>query len=365
MLHALVVSLAIGVPAFTASVPEDRVMDSLETVLVPWFQQSRVRGSFRGVDDVRIEYSVFPASHEKGALVVLNGRGGSMIQDVELLHDLAGMGWSLYTLDHRGQGWSDRLLENRFKGHVEHFQDYVDDLQTFIHDVVRPHEHDKVVVMAMSMGGGITTVWAEQHPDGADGLILVVPMHLPYYAQFPEEVAAGIGAAADVAGKDDDYAIGQHDPSPDDDTYDSRGSQSEARWKMWRRLQDLFPETTLGGVTFRWAWETLRATKRSRVEAARLTTPTLLLQAGMDTTVNNKGSDAVCQRAPRCRKIRYANAEHGVFHTVDDVRNQVLGDMQAFLDDVPARQGCASASPGVLWPLALLGVALRRRRLRS
>lgn len=354
--------LLAALPGLTGSLTEPELANALESRLVPWFHAARTRGSFRGVDGARIEYSVFPRSVERGALVVLNGRGGSMVQDVELLHDLQDWGWSLYTYDHRGQGWSDRLLdENRYKGHVERFQDYVDDLQTFLDLVVNQRAHERLVILAMSMGGGIATVWAEQHPDAADGLLLVVPMHLPYYAQFPEEAAAGIGAWADLRGKDRQYAIGQDDPKPED--FDSRGARSRARWDMWQRLQVLFPETVLGGVTYRWAWETLRATKRSRVEAFRLTTPTLILQAGEDTTVNNRGSDAVCQRAPVCRKIRYASAEHGLFHTVDGVRDQVLTDMRGFLDDIPARQGCSSTGNGTLAPL-VIALAWRRRARR-
>ena len=266
------------------AIPEADHATRFERDVMPAYFQGQVQGYFSGVDDLPIHYVAFERdpSVAPGALVVVQGRGGSTIGDMELLYDLRQWGYAVYALDHRGQGQSGRMIEeNHYKGHVERFQDYVDDLDTFLKRFVFPKGHHKVVVLATSMGGAVATIYAQQNPDTLDGLVLNVPMHLPYYAQFPEDAALAIGVWADLRDKDRQYAIGQDDPG-EPEFYDNDGSQSRARFDAWVKLRGMFPEIDLGGPTYRWALESLKATRWSRAQAPRLVTPTFMLQAGKD-----------------------------------------------------------------------------------
>ena len=51
------------------------------------------------------------------------------------------MGFAVATLDWRGQGLSDRPLEDPLLGHVENFATYESDLQIFLDDFVAPPVH--------------------------------------------------------------------------------------------------------------------------------------------------------------------------------------------------------------------------------
>jgi lysophospholipase len=346
------------------AIPEADHATRFERDVMPAYFQGQVQGYFSGVDDLPIHYVAFERdpSVAPGALVVVQGRGGSTIGDMELLYDLRQWGYAVYALDHRGQGQSGRMIEeNHYKGHVERFQDYVDDLDTFLKRFVFPKGHHKVVVLATSMGGAVATIYAQQNPDTLDGLVLNVPMHLPYYAQFPEDAALAIGVWADLRDKDRQYAIGQDDPG-EPEFYDNDGSQSRARFDAWVKLRGMFPEIDLGGPTYRWALESLKATRWSRAQAPRLVTPTFMLQAGKDRTVNNQGSTAVCNRAPNCTRKLYPNAAHGIFWETDATRDLALGDIRAFVDGLSPGGGCSNAPVGQASLLVLLVLASWRRR---
>ena len=64
------------------------------------------------------------------------------------------------TFDWRGQGGSDRLLRRSRLGHVHRFDAYVDDLETFFHEVVLPDCRGPFDVLAHSMGGAVAMLAA-------------------------------------------------------------------------------------------------------------------------------------------------------------------------------------------------------------
>jgi alpha-beta hydrolase superfamily lysophospholipase len=125
------------------------------------------------------------------------------------------------------------------------------------------------------------------------------------------------------------------------------------------------PEIRLGGVTYRWAYETLKTTRKMRNIAASLELPILLLQAGKDNVVKDTSQNTVCSRAQNCTLIRYPDAAHNLFYETDKTRNKVSADVMTFLDglDSPG-QGCSGASPVTLVPVVSVAVLLLCRRAR-
>ena len=83
----------------------------------------------RDVDIYYRKFEIKPPAEEVGAIVISNGRTESMAGYPELIWDLHQQGYSVYILDHRGQGFSTRLLPDPQKSYVEKFEDYVDDLR--------------------------------------------------------------------------------------------------------------------------------------------------------------------------------------------------------------------------------------------
>ncbi|HEV8689846.1 MAG TPA: alpha/beta fold hydrolase, partial [Ideonella sp.] len=114
--------------------------------------------------------------------MISNGRTETYLKYKELAFDLARARYSVYIHDHRGQGMSPRLFTDadaHDKGHVERFDDYVEDLHAFVGQVVRPEQPGRLFLLAHSMGGGIAARYLQKYPDTFTAAALSSPMLEP------------------------------------------------------------------------------------------------------------------------------------------------------------------------------------------
>ncbi len=76
-------------------------------------------------------------------------------------------GYAVYALDHRGHGKSSGE-----RVHVDHFDDYVDDLRTFYADVRSETGDLPIYLLGHSMGVSIAVSYAARYQDELTGLVL-------------------------------------------------------------------------------------------------------------------------------------------------------------------------------------------------
>jgi lysophospholipase len=289
-------------------------------------------GEFVGVDGVTLRYHLQLAPAERGAIIVLPGRTEAAQKYVEVTGDLVAQGYSVYVLDHRGQGASGRLLPNREMGHVEFFRDYVDDLERFIDEVVRSRPHPRLFVLAHSMGGAVAAYYIDRHPDAIDAAVLGAPMFEIDTGGFPTVVAGSIAGSACSLTSGSGYAAGMKDYTEEASVAESTVTQSAARWQAKIDLYRARPELRLGGPTYRWVCESLQAASRAQGLGPFSHTPTLLLQAGDDSVVKPGGQRRYCEEAPRCQLQRFDRALHELFMERDEVRNLALSQAIRFFN---------------------------------
>lgn len=296
-------------------------------------------GTIGGRAGVPLRWVAFEATPELAALVVLPGRTEPAERYAELASDLVPLGYSLFVLDERGQGRSGRLLgrsdppgsSERQKGHVESFGDYVDDLHTFLHQVVLATPHRHVLGLGHSMGGAILARHAELHPRELEALVLSSPMlKLPVSDWEARWVDLQV-----LFGRGTSYARGEGPTDPSKARFaGNRTTHSEPRFR-WKNEDILVPspELWVGGPTYRWVREALRGTSAIRKDAGRLRAPTLLLQAADDAVVVNSGQDSFAAAARGVvEKVVIPGARHELLLEADGLRRQALLRIVAFLD---------------------------------
>ena len=99
-------------------------------VLSDWLQNLQ-QNHFNGTDNVRINYAVMKQTGPSPAMIICNGRIESYLKYRELACDFFAQGYSVYLLDHRGQGLSERMTSDRQQGHVSSFENYSLALRSF------------------------------------------------------------------------------------------------------------------------------------------------------------------------------------------------------------------------------------------
>lgn len=304
-------------------------------------------GVFVGADGIEIQYMTFVRPDERGALVIVNGRTESYIKYKELIYDLGKQGFSLYTYDHRGQGFSGRMTENPQKGHVWNFDDYVNDLKTFYDTVVNAKRHDKLFLLAHSMGGAVASLYIEAYKDDFDAVILSSPLHEPSAGILSSRLTCAKVKATSRArdffiwlfGWEPRYVVSTGDYT--DLPFDrNRLTHSELRYNLFRKEYERHPRVKTGGPTTHWVSSACEAARQARQNAAQITIPVLVLQAGEDTAVTPKGQVEFCKNLKAGGKnycegeapVIIRGAYHELFMEKDEYRIPALTKILDFIN---------------------------------
>jgi lysophospholipase len=280
---------------------EEALERDYEGVIEGYWNTYGRKGTFVGVDDIKINYMTFIRPDEKGAIVIVSGRTESYIKYKELVCDLGRQGFSLYIYDHRGQGFSGRMTENPQKGHVWDFDDYVDDLKIFYDTVINTKRHEKLFLLAHSMGGAIATLYIEAYRNDFDAAVLSSPMHEPSTGLLSSKLTcAKVKLTSRVRdffiwllGWEPRYVVGKGDYTnlPFEK---NRLTHSEIRYTILRGEYEDHPVVKLGGPTTHWVSRACEASREARKDAAQITIPVLVLQAEKDTAVTSRGQELFC-----------------------------------------------------------------------
>ncbi|MGX5832590.1 alpha/beta fold hydrolase [Aeromonas piscicola] len=327
---------ALAVTNTYALTSEAAVPTLYQQTLPDFWREHAVEGEFKGKDGVTIRYAALRQAKVDRAILIVNGRVESYLKYQELAWDLWRQGYSLYLIDHRGQGLSDRLLDDQEKGYVDQFDDYVLDLKQFHDQVIVADQPAKLFLLAHSMGGAISALYLERWPDDIKAAVLSSPMMGINLGGLPKWLAQGLAASIDTVGS----WLGEPPYGPGQGSYQSHEfaenglSHSKPRYQAFRQLYEQRPQIKLGGVTAHWIREGIAAGDSAIAAADRIKTPLLLLQAGEDSVVDNVAQDAFCARA-RCeggKPLRIEGAWHELFMESDPQRQAALNATLAFFD---------------------------------
>lgn len=209
-------------------------------------------------DNLRIRIGGWGAGADKGTILLFPGRTEYIEKYGPHANFFLNEGFATLSIDWRGQGLADRLLEDHQKGHVHSFKDYQKDVSALLEAAEELGFKPPYFLLAHSMGGCIGyRALHEGLPVKA--VIFTGPMwgiemssilkHLaPAISGFYK--AVGLGNSYIPSGKADNYVQAQpfegNALTTDPDMYE-----------FMKRQVDDHPELGLGGPTNHWLSEAL------------------------------------------------------------------------------------------------------------
>ena len=314
------------------AIPEVGYEVNWKNEVAPYFAQGHQRSLYNR-QGLKLNFYSFTSHSNIKTLVILPGRTEPAIKYAELVYDLKDQGYNIYILDHQGQGESDRLLKDSHKGHVRHFNDYVEDFSDWMSEVVVPETiNQKRYLLAHSMGGTIATLYLSKQNEVFKKAILSGPMMQINTKPYSETIGRALTAILVGAGIGKKYAPGKGPYLPSEDTFENNeATHSVVRFNMAKNLFLEMPELMLGGPTNKWVHQSLIVTKNINRLSSNIKIPLLLLQSGKDLIVKPARQISFCGAISNCRLIHYATAYHEIFQETDEVRNEALREIQNFL----------------------------------
>ena len=305
-----------------------------QQTLPDFWRQHAIEGEFKGKDGVAIRYAALRQEKVDRAILIVNGRVESYLKYQELAWDLWRQGYSLYLIDHRGQGMSGRMLSDHDKGYVDQFDDYVVDMKQFHDQIIMADKPAKLFLLAHSMGGAISARYLERWPDDIRAAVLSSPMLGINLGGLPKWLAKGLATTIGTVGGwfgEPPYGPGQG-PYQDHGFADNELTHSQSRYQAFRQIYEQHPQIKLGGATAHWIYQGITGADAAIADAGAIKIPLLLLQAGNDSVVDNAAQDAFCTKA-RCeggKPLRIEGAWHELFIESDDKRQPALTAMLDF-----------------------------------
>ena len=280
-------------------------------------------------DNVSLAYCYVKHPQSSKAIVISNGRIEAYLKYKELIFDLYQLGYSIYALDHRGQGLSSRLSSNPHQGHINSFDDYVNDFEFFIDEVVTPAGHESLFLVGHSMGGTIGTLYIKKSPSTFKAAVFSAPMYgivLPLHKHFIRWLAKQLDNGSP---SHPNYVIGGKDYAPEAFKHNDL-THSESRYNNYRQIYQELPQLQLGSPTNRWLIEAIDASERAVIAARESLTPILILQAEEDSIVDNDCQNSAASE--HCVITKIASARHEIFMEKDTPRNHALSLLSQFLN---------------------------------
>jgi lysophospholipase len=271
----------------------------------------------------------------RGSILWLSGRGDIFEKYLESFDQWAASGRSVTSFDWRGQGGSGRLGADPRVGHVDDFATWIDDLAAFFDDW-RHREPGPHFVMGHSMGGHLLLRALAERRIAPDAVVLSAPMlgfdtgPLPFsWAASFAHLMARVTSSRHAAWKSNEK------PSLPGVSRQSLLTHDDARYadELWWKKQDSV--LVLGPPSWTWLDAAFRSIALLRRPQAveHITQPILIVGTDGDRLVSPRAIRDFAPRLPHAKLFMLdKNAAHEVLRERDELRDRVMAEITAFLD---------------------------------
>lgn len=302
--------------------------------VVPYYSEAGIHGNFTGVGGRQIQYVKFVSPENHKAILISPGRAEPAMKYSELIHDIKGHGFDIYVIDHRGQGFSERLLDDPQKGHVENFKDYWDDFQAFADVVSSEKRYMRRVLLAHCMGAVIGLGFAQRCPDFFDAAIVSNPMMRIRLKGLAEWFGMAAFKGMCLLGKDKDYILGGGPEESCVPFEKSDVTTCPLRYNMARFLEKQHTEFVSGSPTNRWVYEAIKGSLGVYSRRKKIDFPVLHFLSGKDAYVGRSRQERFFKRFNHYKRLYFKNARHEIFQERDEIRSEVIKEIISFLQVV-------------------------------
>jgi lysophospholipase len=283
-------------------------------------------------DGKNLRVGQWKAPSSSKTVVLVQGRGNYIEHFEDLAQFLTEQGFTVWTFDFRGQGGSSRNKSDPMVSHIEHFDDYTEDLKTFLDQVVK---EKNVPVIALSMGATIALRLIHDHPGYISKLIALSPMIRIKTSPYPYYFAKIMAHLMVLIGKKNNYTFdsGPFNFKSCKKDYDPVKFGDQTKWQKLCEFSEHNPQLMVGGPSWQWLKEAFASSENllEKDYVEKIDIPLLVIYPENDYRIEPESQRQFCLMAPHCMLKPYPKAPHDLILSSPENFAKIGNDISYFL----------------------------------
>lgn len=282
-------------------------------------------------DGIRVRTSFWAANDPVGTVFVFPGRADYIEKYGGLANFCLSNNLNVIAIDWRGQGLSERLLDDKNIGHIEDFKNYQNDVEVMINEAKDASLVKPWIIFAHSMGGLIGLRTLHDNPV-FEKVVFTSPM---WGIQMPPILKSGasiIMSLISLIGKMETYAP---TTSPEtrilNEEYEFNKLTSDIRnFKLLRQQLIQHPDLQIGGPSSAWVSAALDEIE-FQIGKEPPITPALCFLGEKEEIIDNLSVREFCRNWDSCDLISIPDAKHDLLMEKKMILHSLFEKLEKFI----------------------------------
>ena len=282
-------------------------------------------------DGIRVRTSFWAANDPVGTVFVFPGRADYIEKYGGLANFCLSNNLNVIAIDWRGQGLSERLLDDKNIGHIEDFKNYQNDVEVIIKEAKDASLVKPWIIFAHSMGGLIGLRTLHDNPV-FEKVVFTSPM---WGIQMPPILKSGasiIMSLISLIGKMETYAP---TTSPEtrilNEEYEFNKLTSDIRnFKLLRQQLIQHPNLQIGGPSSAWVSAALDEIE-FQIGKEPPITPALCFLGEKEEIIDNLAVREFCRNWDSCDLISIPDAKHDLLMEKKMILHSLFEKLEKFI----------------------------------
>tara|TARA_B100000965_G_scaffold398634_1_gene417102 strand:+ start:1319 stop:2260 length:942 start_codon:yes stop_codon:yes gene_type:complete len=277
-----------------------------------------------------ISWKLFNDNEGSGTILIQQGHNEFIEKYYETIQEFIDRKYNVVAFDWRGQGMSERMIDDNRKQYIEDLNIHIDDLEFILNNVIFKNFNKPLIGIGHSMGGCIILSALKFHADKFDKIILSAPM-LGFRSEKLLMILIDIFylfLPKNLFLPGSKPNMGKETPFNENDL-----TTDEKRYKRTQKLVRLKKDIRLWGITIAWAKAVKNQFKIIRNEEwlKNIKSEILIINSTNDRVVSSKHIIETAEKLRNKKIINFKNCEHEIFMEKDIHRKKLWREIDNFL----------------------------------
>lgn len=314
-------------------ISENGFREAMLNTVEPYLKSIAEDGFFEASDGNKLHYIFYKNENAVGNIVMVHGFTEFAEKFLEMCYYFSKMKLNVFFIEHRGHGLSHRHNTNKEVVHINSFDQYIDDLHTFMQKKVLKNTGGlPLYLYSHSMGGAISVQYLQKYPDVFEKAILSSPMVKAKTAGLPAGITKLFTGLFIALGQEQKKVVGYSGFNPEK-TYEDGNDTGKERFDYYHKKRILNENIRTAAPSYRWVNEAVRVTAKilDPEKNKKITAKILLCQPEEDSTVYMPPQNEFIKLVKDGRLVKFPGSRHSIYNSIDSTVKEYLDVIEAFL----------------------------------